>query len=465
MNIVATERLPRRAKLLYGIGDTGFSLTSTLIGVYYLLFLTDVVGLRPALAGLAIMIAKQWDWINDPIVGHLSDRTRSRWGRRRPFLLFGFLPFSLAFLLMWWQPPIGGQVGLVIYYTLVYMIYDTAATFVYMPYFALTPELTLDYDERTSLTSYRMAFSILGSLIAFIVPGLIISGFRPENRGLILMNAAIFAALSAISLFLTFLGTRERPEFKAVEPPALRESLRAALRNRPFLFGIGLFLLTWLAVDVLQAVLLYFLKYYLNMEQHSSLIFGTIFVTALLVLPLWEWASRHTDKRRAYVVGIAFWAVVQITLVLLSPGTPLAVILVLCALAGIGVAAAHVLPWAMIPDTIEWDEMQTGQRHEGMFYSLVMLMQKAATGLALFFVGLALDWSRYVPNAEVQPARALNAIRAFTGPVPAGLLCAGILFAILFPIGREGHRQLRDELGRRRLAGTPSSGEARVREH
>lgn len=448
----SSERLSRKTKLLYGVGDTGFSLTSTLIGAYFLLFMTDVVGLRPALAGLAILIGKQWDWFNDPIVGHISDRTRSRWGRRRPFLLFGFAPYAIAFSLMWWRPPIESVGWLAAYYAGVYVLYDTAATFVYMPYFALTPELTPDYDERTSLTTYRMIFSILGSLVAFTVPWMIVKAFRPENAGRVWVNGAIFAVISALPLLLTFWGTKERADFKVVTQPHLRESLRAALKNRPLLYGAGIFLLTWLAVNIVQSVLLYFIRYWMDMESQSDTIFAVIFVTALVVLPFWQWASRQTNKRRAYVGGIAFWAIVQIVLVLLNPSSPLLVVLGLAALAGIGVAAAHVLPWAMIPDTVEWDELRTGERHEGMFYSLILLMQKAATGLALFFVGLALDWAGYVPNAEVQPASALMAIRVMTGPVPALLLCGGMAFAVLFPIGRGTHRQVREELARRRLA-------------
>jgi len=452
MATTTSERLPRKTKLLYGIGDTGFSLTSTLIGVYFLLFMTDVVGLRPALAGLAILIGKQWDWINDPIVGHISDRTRSRWGRRRPFLLFGFIPYGIAFTLMWWRPPVERSGWLVAYYAGVYVLYDTAATFVYMPYFALTPELTQDYDERTSLTTYRMMFSILGSLVAFIVPWMIIKAFRPENASRVWVNGVIFAVISALPLLLTFWGTRERPDFEAVTQPDLRESLKAAVKNRPFLYAVGIFLLTWLAVNIVQSVLLYFVRYWMHLENQSDTIFAVIFVTALLLLPFWEWASRRTNKRWAYAGGIAFWAIVQVVLVLLNPGTPLWLVLGLAALAGIGVAAAHVLPWAMIPDTVEWDELRTGERHEGMFYSLIMLMQKAATGLALFLVGLALDSAGYLPNAEVQPASALMAIRVMTGPVPALLLCGGIAFALLFPIGRSTHRQVREELAQRRLA-------------
>jgi len=176
-----SNRLSRRTKLLYGAGDTGFSLTSTIVGTYLLIFLTDVVGIPAGLAGIPLLVGRSWDWINDPLVGHISDRTRTRWGRRRPFMLFGALPFGLAFAMLWYRPPWEDTVALVAYYAMAYVLFEAAATFVYMPYFALTPELTSDYDERTSLTSYRMFFSILGSLVAFTVPLAMIGTFEPQN--------------------------------------------------------------------------------------------------------------------------------------------------------------------------------------------------------------------------------------------------------------------------------------------
>jgi glycoside/pentoside/hexuronide:cation symporter, GPH family len=447
------ERLPRHAKLLYGIGDTGFSLTGTIIGVLFAIYLTDVVGLRPGLAAVALFIGRTWDYINDPLIGHLSDRTRSRWGRRRPFLLFGFLPFALAFTLLWWKPPISAPLGLAVYYALAYLLYDAAATFVYMPYFALTPELTLDYDERTSLTGYRMAFSILGSLVAFTVPLLIIGTMRPENAGRVLAMGALFGAVSALPLLLVFFSTRERPEFQAQVQPALKESLRAAIHNRPFLFAVGIFLLTWTAVDIVQAMLLFFLKYRMGLEAQSDLIAGTVFVVALLALPFWAWASHHWDKRLAYVGGIAFWAAVQVVLVVISPGWGMPVVLILAALAGIGVGAAHVLPWSIIPDAVEWDELATGQRHEGMFYSLVTLMQKVASSIAIPLALLMLELTGYVPNAPVQLPAAVRGIQVLMGPVPAVLLGCGILFALLYPLDRERHAQVRAELAARRSGG------------
>ncbi len=446
----ATERLPFRTKLLYGCGDLGYSMTATIIGLLFLIYLTDVVGLRPGLAGWAILAGRTWDYLNDPLMGHITDRTRSRWGRRRPFLLLGFLPYAAAFSLLWWKPPIASPVGLVLYYAAAYVLYDTAATFTYMPYFALTPELTLDYDERTSLTSYRMVFSILGSLAAFILPLMLIGTMRPENSGRVLLMGILFGIASALPLLLVFVGTRERPEFASQSLPPLRESLRAAARNRPFIFSAGIFLLTWTAVDIVQMMLLFFLKYRMRLEEQTDVIAGTIFIVALLAVPLWVWVARRWDKRLAYVAGIAFWAAVQIVLVVVNPTWGMPAVLTLAGLAGIGVGAAHVLPWSIMPDAVEWDELHTGQRHEGMFYSLLTLLQKVASSVALFLVAQVLELAGYAPNSVEQAPSVVRSIQLLMGPVPAALLCGGILFALLYPLSREQHAQVRAELAARR---------------
>ncbi|MBN1121136.1 MAG: MFS transporter [Anaerolineae bacterium] len=228
-----SKRLPVRTKLFYGMGDVGLSLTSTILGLYFLIYLTDVVGIEPGIAGIAIFIGRSWDYINDPIFGYLSDRTRTRWGRRRPFLLFGPIPYALTFVMLWWRPPVESMALLAVYYALAYVFYDTAATLIYMPYFALTPELTSDYDERTSLTSYRMFFSILGSLIAFSVPTMIIKGFVPESVQRVLIMGIVFAIAAALPMYAVFFSTREREDYMEQESPKLWESLKIAFKNKP----------------------------------------------------------------------------------------------------------------------------------------------------------------------------------------------------------------------------------------
>jgi GPH family glycoside/pentoside/hexuronide:cation symporter len=449
--MATASRLSRFSKILYGSGDIGFSLTTTIVAAYFAIFLTDVVGLAPAVAAAAIFIGRSWDYVNDPMIGYISDSTRTRWGRRRPFLLFGALPFGLAFALMWWRPPLAG-LALAVYYGAAYLLFDTAATFVYMPYYALTPELTSDYDERTSITSYRMFFSIAASLVAFTVPIAIVGAFRPESSGRVLTMGGIFGLASALPLFLVFSGTRERKEYTEAKPPRLRETLKAALGNKPLLLSLGIYIFTWVSMDIMQTILLYLITYCFKRQAQSDLIMGVIFVTAIAALPFWNWVARRWNKRAAYIAGIAFWAAVQLVIITLGPGTGLGPIIALCVMAGIGVGAAHVLSWAILPDAVEWDEWKTGERHEGTFYSLVTLSQKIASSVAIPLALLLLGVLGYKGGAAEQPPSALFAIRLITGPIPAVLLCLGILCAILYPVTRTMHETILKDLEARRAA-------------
>ncbi len=445
----STEKLSLRTKIMYGVGDGGINLADTVVGLLFAIFLTDVVGLRPGLAAVALFIGRTSDYINDPIIGYLSDRTRSRWGRRRPFILFGMLPFLLVYMLMWWKPPFDSQIALAIYYSVAFVLYDTAATILYMPYFAMTPELTSDYDERTKLTTFRMVFSIIGAMIAYVVPLAIIGTMGPEAASKVMAVGAGVAVLSILPMIMVFLGTRERVEYQEQKQSSIKESLKAAVKNKPFLFAIGIFLLTWTAIDVLQTVLLYYLKYRMNLAANGDLIFGLLFVAALVSLPFWQWASSHWDKQRAYIGGMIFLAVVMVRLGFLNPSWGLLGVGALAALAGIGLGAVQLLTWAMIPDAIEWDELQTGQRHEGMFYSLVTTFRKVGVSISIPLVMLMLEWTGYVANAKTQPHATILGLQLLIGPIPAVCLVAGIVLASFYPLNRARHAELRAKLAER----------------
>lgn len=445
-----TEKLSRRSKLMYGVGDAGINLADTMVGLLFAIFLTDVVGLRPGLAALVIFIGRTSDYINDPIIGYLSDRTRSRWGRRRPFILFGMLPFALAYMLLWWIPPFATQTGLAIYYGVAFMLYDTLATILYMPYFALTPELTSDYDERTSLTTYRMIFSTIGAMVAFVVPLAIIGTMNAESAGRILTVGAGVALLSILPMVAVFFGTREKAEYQEQKQPAIKESVLAAIKNKPFLYAAGVFLLGLTALDITQATLLYFLKYHMHLEENYDLVFGLLFVAALVSFPFWNWVASRWDKKKAVIVGMLFLSIAITGMGIMRAEWGLPIVLVFSALIGIGLGAVQVLTWAMIPDAVEWDEYQTGQRHEGMFYSLVQTLRKIGSSLSLPFVLLMLEWTGYVANATVQPRNTILGIQALIGPIPAVILLVGIFIASRYPLDRKRFAQVRAELAGRR---------------
>jgi GPH family glycoside/pentoside/hexuronide:cation symporter len=177
---------------------------------------------------------------------------------------------------------------------------------------------------------------------------------------------------------------------------------------------------------------------------------GTIFISAIIALPIWNWISKKGNKRKAYIIGVSFWAVLMCILTVLTPQTPIWVLLLMCMLIGFGLSAAQVLPWAIIPDAIEWDEYQTGERHEGVFYSLITLMGKIANSVAVPLSLLLLEFTGYVSNAVDQPQSALTGLKIVIGPIPAALLFAGIIFAIFYPLSREEYTRIVTELNKRR---------------
>src|SRR5512145_28336 len=201
IRLSAVKPLPVWRKIAYGAGDSGFSLTSTALALLYLYFLVNVVGLDPAAAGIAIGIGRIWDAFNDIFIGTLSDRTRSRWGRRRPYLLFGAIPLGIAFVLMWLVPPLDQQTPLLIYYTAMYILFDTLFTLTNVPYIALTPEIAPTYDERTSLHSYRMAFSIGFGLIGAVSPLAIVDALAGSNPTATDLQSAYAAMAALLGLF------------------------------------------------------------------------------------------------------------------------------------------------------------------------------------------------------------------------------------------------------------------------
>ncbi len=454
------DKLPFWTKIIYGTGDIGFSMNNSIITALFPIFMMDVIGLTPAMAAIIMFVGRSWDYVNDPIVGYLSDRTRTRWGRRRPFLLFGAIPFGLSFILLWLSPNFS-QTGLIIYYSIAYIIYEALATVVYMPYYALTPELTEDYDERTKLTSFRMLFNIIGSLTAYVFPMLVIGSMVPENVKRVMLMAVIAGAIAATPLLLVFLGTKEKKEYMLEKQPKLIPSLKAAFKNRPFIFGAGIYLLTWMTIVVLETNLLIYIKYIIQRQGQSSLIMASIFVTAIFALPIWNWAAKHWNKRLAYIIGVSFWAVVMIVLILVTPQTPFWLIIILCVLAGIGVSAAQVLPWSIIPDAIEWDEWMTFERHEGMFYSLITLLGKIGNSIAGPLSLMVLQVTGYQAGATVQPDSALLGIRLVIGPIPAILLVGGIVFALFYPLTREQHHKIVEELRERRAAAKQAKAEGK----
>jgi len=408
----SSNKLPLRTKLLFSTGDLSISIPLAILMFFQLYFLTDVAGVRPLLAGLAVGLPRIWDAVNDPLIGQYSDRIRTRWGRRRVFLLFGAVPLGLSFMLMWVVPPFG-QIGMAVYYAIVFIMFDTAFTCVHVGFNALTPEITSDYDERSSLNGYRMVFSISGTLGAIIL-ATILGWYISDSQTLFLMLGIILGLLSIIPPLIVFGITHERPAEEIPESLPLRQALSATLRNRPFLIVMGLYLLSWTTASILAAVLVYYANYYLHVPDQANYFVLVAMGSAILFIPMWVWVAQRLDKRQAFIIGMITWSVF-LMLIFFLPSDQVGLAYLLAAFSGAGIAAAYVLPWSMIPDVIEEDQVQTGQRREGSYYSFASFFQKLATAVALWAVGLALALTGYLtPDSSgqlpTQPESAVTAI-------------------------------------------------------
>jgi len=446
-----TNRLSLRTKLLFSTGDLSTSIPLAILMFFQLYFLTDVARLRPDYAGWAVGAGRIWDAINDPLFGLLSDRIRTRWGRRRVLLLFGAVPLGLSFMLMWIVPGLG-QLGLAIYYALVFILFDTAFTLVHVGYNSLTPEMTSDYDERSSLNGYRMVFSISGTLGAIIL-ATVLGWSIKDQRLLYGLIGFILGLVAMIPPLVVFSITRERPAEELPEPLPMRQAIQSTLSNYPFRLVMGLYLLSWTTASILAAVLIYFATYYLRVPEQANYFVLLAQGMAILFIPVVVWLSRRLDKRRAFILGAATWIAVFLGIFSLR-ADQVTLGYVLAALSGLGIATAYVIPWAMVPDIIEYDQLRTGQRREGSYYSFASFFQKLATGLAIWGIGQALAWANYITPGlgeapPIQPPQAIQVIRIFAGPVPAILLILAIICAWYYPISRESHKATLEQLAER----------------
>ncbi|MDD8026189.1 MAG: glycoside-pentoside-hexuronide (GPH):cation symporter [Acidobacteriota bacterium] len=469
MAATTSGRLPWLTKVIYGTGDWGLATFNTLRQIFYAIFLTDVVGLDPRLASFAAFVGVIWDAINDPLVGVISDKTHSKWGRRRPFLLIFAIPYGLAFLLLWWAPAIQNQILLMLYVMLAYALSDTFQTLVIVPFHSLTPEISSDYDERTSLAGFRMFFNFLASIATAVAAPMIVDsvmrGGGTQQQGYVLA-AGLFGASAVIPYLLIFFTIKERPAAERnAESATLRETVRLAWKNIPFRYATALYMLNWVAFDLTGVVLPYLLVYWVMKGDLlakvkglglpiESAVLGLMLVTATIVLPFWIWLAKKIGKRVAFLGALGFWIILMLLIPFVPQGAVTLTLLLAVAI-GISVSAAHILPDAIFPDVIEWDELKTGRRHEGIYYGVKNFCRKLTTAFAIFIVLQVLGWFGYqtppkTATVFVQPRSALNAIRFLIGPVGALLLLATFIVTWLYPLDRDKFNRVRYLLEKRK---------------
>jgi GPH family glycoside/pentoside/hexuronide:cation symporter len=441
-------RLPVRTKLGFGVADLGGNLFFTAMGFWSLNYLTDTVAIPAAAAGAAVMIGKLWDAVTDPAMGFISDRTRTRWGRRRPYLLFGAVPLFLSMWFFFTNPHIANPFLATVWAAFALCLLNTAYTVVNIPYSSLTPELTQDYHERSSLNGYRFGFAVIGTILGAGAVLPIIGVFKTRDAGFSAVGA-ILGLVMAVTALITFASVREPDHSKTPKPTdGFLQTFLAVFRNKPYVIILLTYALNLTALNFVQGILVYYFKYLYNNEGATTIAMILLLVVAMVNIPISVLVSKRIGKKLTYQISFFILATACLGIFFLGHVLGMKFFLAMMVYAGVGIGFGYVAPWAMVPDTIEYDAVTTGKRKEGAFYGMWTFTSKVGTSLAIFLTGGILGLAKYAPNLAQQADSATLAIRLIVGPIPAVVFIAAIFLVQLYPIDEKTYAAFMAKAGK-----------------
>jgi len=462
------REVKKRNLLAYGSGDIYGGGSFLLISMFFLFYLTNVVGLSPAISGLIIGIGSIWDGISDPMMGYISDNTKSRFGRRRVYFLIGIIPIAVSFILMWLPLRFGSTAMTAIYFGFAYILFKTVFTMVMVPYAALNAEMTPDYKIRTRLSGVRIIFSQISALLAATVPAMIIKKFQGSAEGYFAM-AIVFGIFYAIPWILVFIGTWETDANNAVqETKSLKQIFSEFLtlrKNKTFIYHILMYLFAYTAMDALMNLFKFYLELNLQKGHLFSIAMGSLMGTQILMMSVYVFISNKMGKGFSYRMGFILWTLGMIASYFLSADTPTILLVLNCVLLGTGLSAAVMIPWAILPSVIDVDELITTKQRSGTYSGSMTLVRKIAQGITIAAIGSILSLIGFIsPKTEIvngmpkkiaqmQTPETLANLKILFFAAPVVFIIIGFIISFKFKITPKTHKILTDEIARLKAGG------------
>ncbi len=466
--------LGRGRMALYAMSGFGLGCIDFIVAVYLLKYYTDHVALTATLAGLALMLGKLFDGASDPIMGFISDRTRTRWGRRRPWFLVGVAPFALSFIAMFSADGGWSQTELFFWLLSWNVVFWSAQTVIQVPHAALAGEMVEGHDERNAIMGWREAMSQVGLLVGATAPLLVLGSMQQcavdaalaEGMGEEAARAAgmlargeahstmawQFAGLVFVGVFLSFIGTREPDRPRTPPRESIFGDFSDTLKSGPFRHFIFIFFFDQIASGLTATLVLYTIRDWWQFEgPHEMLLIMVFLLSALASIPFWVRLGQKLEKRTIFALG-SFLSAAMLRGATLVPIFGLALAYAGLIGAGIGTGARAVMAMSTMPDIIDDDEERTHTRKDGAYFGMWSVLRKTTRALSIGAVGLGLAFWGYQEGAMVQPESAREGIKWMFSIIPglASIAC-GLLF-LRFPITRAMHVATIDELRRRRGA-------------
>jgi GPH family glycoside/pentoside/hexuronide:cation symporter len=426
---------------LYSLGSFSSALFSNAISTFAIFYYVDVLKALPHLISIIMVLYGIWNAINDPLFGYLSDTTKTRWGRRKPYIVWFSLPLTISFA-MFWAPPFDSsqKTALVIYYLIMIFLFDTFFTIVFLNWTALFPEMYPTLKERAKISGLRQILAIPGLLLGVAVTPVIAAKIGWGKMG------AVFAVIGGSILYMTLFGIKENPEFSHQQTLNIIEAIKFTFFNRSFFTYVVPSFLLQFTYTMLTATLPFYAKYVLKAsETQTTLLLASIFVVAFFLIPVWQKITAKIGAKKTMKVSMILWAILLIGFGFVK--TFFQAIILTSALA-MSLAGALIVFDIMIADISDEDEIKTGKRREGMYFGANALIIRLGISLNSLIMGFVLSSSGYDANlpAEMQPLTAVSGFRILCSVVPIIATIGGLLILKYYPLEGDYLNRIKEKI-------------------
>ncbi|MCD7915391.1 MAG: MFS transporter [Tannerellaceae bacterium] len=450
-----------KEKIGYGFGDMASSMFWKLFGSYLMIFYTDVFGLPAAVVGTMFFITRIWDSITDPIVGVIADRTNTRWGKFRPYLLWLAIPFAVIGVFTFFTPGLG-YTGKIVYAYITYSLMMLVYSGINVPYASLLGVMSPDPKERNTLSAYRMSFAYIGSFLALLLFMPMVNMFSEGSKEMAdqqyewLMGVVVIAVVCALLFYLCFLFTKERVKPIKEEQNPLKEDLKDLVQNKPWWIPLGAGIAALVFNSIRDGATVYYFKYFVVEENFGNITLLSIpFVLSGLYLAIGQAAnivgvviaapvSNWIGKKNTYMGAMALATLLSIIFYWFDKDQ-LVWIFIFQILISICAGSIFPLLWSMYADCADYSELKTGNRATGLIFSSSSMSQKFGWALGSAMTGWLLAYYGFQAN-EVQSAESIHGIRMFLSFFPAIGTVLSVFFISLYPLSEKKIKQVTTEL-------------------
>ncbi|MCY1672742.1 MFS transporter [Novosphingobium sp. SL115] len=428
----------------FSVGTVGVSIMLNTVTSFYPALMSTVLGQSPEIAGYLLMISKLADAVIDVVVGSMSDNARTRWGRRKPFMLAGGL-LSAASFLMLFAPPVMGQGALMVWMAAALLIYSTAYSLFNVPYMALPAELTDGFHERTRLISFRTVFVSIGQVLAMAATAALVQSGGGGREGFatmgLVMALVIGGAMTATALSVPVRHAPESMKRATSHMPDMAQ-LRAIVANRPFMMLLGAKVFQFLSFASVASTMLLFMLNVVGIGYDGQIVLSmTQNLVTALAMPLWVWTGKRIGKRRTYLVGVVLFSAAALSWLTADSSITTLGIVLRAIVSGLGSGALILMSISMLGDTQAYDRLLTGQAREGLLSSAIAVVEKVSFALGVAVLGVFLRWLNYVPTTGgqiiEQPASAILALKLGFAVIPAVMFTINGLFLWFYDLDED----------------------------